>query len=1034
VSPGLSLHWKEALSLSRRQAPELYEAGATIPPGPHAEAIRFALSGLNLAAVFCIEGVPTIAFMNESNAGLDRIDHIHRVLWNQGLLSLLLVIRPDELMAYSLVRRPFKRDPNSSAKDTRLITSLSLITDALQLRHLIESTESGRFWYEHDDFFDPDQRVDKVLLENLLQSFRDMKDDLGGDAAQALLMQAMFIAYLEDRKLIKPSAFQEAAGQSYSNFEQVLQAKSTTPFEKLFGWLKTAFNGNVFHTPCSFETNGARIPTVKLEHLKILARFRRGREEMVTGQILLWGYDFQYMPIALISAVYDRFLKEEAGKKHAEGAFYTPMFLADVVVDQIWAELSEEQRASGVFYDPACGSGIFLVRLFQRLVANHCRLKNKTHATWTELVALAHRVHGGDINASAVRVAVCSLYIALLESSNPPNLLTLIKKGKLLPPLYGDTIRAEDFFATPDEGRYVAVVGNPPWKGRAGQITTAQTWAKTENLPDPAKDIAWGFIWKSLRVLAPGGFVGLLLPAMGVLHNVAPETQNARRQFVCSTRIKRIINLSDLCFQLFDDAQRPTAFAIYQATGSNAAEPYSFEYWTPKADFNLRLKRILTLARSDRIRLRSDMVALDPSVFKRRLWTRSPDEKLLQYLNTVPPMSAFIRQFKELRGQKLDRKTDWVIGQGFKPAQEERIDDPKYQRTTAPDVTKYPYLDANAFEPVVLPRIKSARWPSPVVHRAGFSEGFPGPHIIIPQGVERAIGRVRAAYTEQGLTFEHSLQAIAFPKTEATTAKLLTAVLNSSLAAWFYFHETANLGTDRAKVIQTDLLKLPFAEAKKMPDPQRAKTAAAKIVRLIDNLMEKANDTLRSQDDVLQRIDTLVYEYFGLSAQDIALIEDSFEFIIPAMQPRRSAGAQKIWNASELRHRSAYAAMLCEALQPWLLKPVSAMLTAKSGDIAVLKVALGNGQSTGAYAEAASTEFDQFLQSIAQSLPSPLPGNVQVVPDLRFVIGKDMYLVKPIQLRHWLRSAALADAEQIAAELSAAFASGHKGDARRARG
>ena len=44
------------------------------------------------------------------------------------------------------------------------------------------------------------------------------------------------------------------------------------------------------------------------------------------------------------------------------------------------------------------------------------------------------------------------------------------------------------------------------------------------------------------------------------------------------------------------------------------------------------------------------------------------------------------------------------------------------------------------------------------------------------------------------------------------------------------------------------------------------------------------------------------------------------------------------------------------------------------------------------------------------------------MPDLRFVIGSDMYLVKPMQLRHWLRSTALADAEQIAAELSAAVA------------
>ena len=44
------------------------------------------------------------------------------------------------------------------------------------------------------------------------------------------------------------------------------------------------------------------------------------------------------------------------------------------------------------------------------------------------------------------------------------------------------------------------------------------------------------------------------------------------------------------------------------------------------------------------------------------------------------------------------------------------------------------------------------------------------------------------------------------------------------------------------------------------------------------------------------------------------------------------------------------------------------------------------------------------------------------MPDLRFVIGDDLYLVKPMQLRHWLRSTALADAEQIAAELNAALA------------
>jgi hypothetical protein len=1022
----------EALSLSRRRVPEFYAAGEAVEPGPHADAIRLALTDLRLAAVFCIEGVPTIGFLNEPNATVERIDTLHRILWNQGLMSLLLVIGDDELTAYSLVRRPFRREEGATEKDPRLVTTLSLLSDALKLRELIDSTESGRFWYEHDKFFDSVQRVDNVLLDNLLQAFHEMKDDLGDEAAQALLMQAMFIAYLEDRKFIKSDVFQNASDRAYSSFEEVLKARSPAAFEALFAWLKKAFNGDVFNAPCSFELGDPPPPDVKTQHLRVLARFRHGREEMVTGQLRFFGYDFQYMPIALISAVYDRFLNEEAKKKSAEGAFYTPMFLADVVVNQVWDELTDEQRTRGVFYDPACGSGIFLVRLFQRLVGHHCRMRNKRHATWNELVAMARRLHGGDINPDAVRVAAFSLYIALLEHSNPPDLAALIEKGRLLPSLYRTTLRPQDFFTTPMGVQYDAIIGNPPWKGRAGQITTAQQWADGQHLPHPAKDIAWCFIWKGLQVVKPNGLIGLLLPAMGVLHNTSTESVDARRLFMRKARIKRIINLSDLCFQLFDGAQRPTAFALYQNRAPDGA-PYRFEYWIPKADLNLRLKRMMTLARSDRARLRSDHVEQDPSVFKRRLWTRSPDEKLLQYLHAIPALGTLVHQYKDLREGEFDRSSMWAIGQGFQPAQPELIGKPGYHTTTSTSVTRYPYLAAAAFCPLALPKIKTKPWKSKTVRRAGFSQGFIGPHILIPQGVERAVPRVRAAYTEQSLVFEDSLQAIAFPPTKRRMAKLLTGVLNSSLAAWFYFHDTANFGTERAKVHQNDLLKLPFSTPKSMPDPRQAAGAAERIIRLVDRQINHANDLLRQPGNALEEIDSLVYAYYGLDDHDIALVEDTFKYILPAMQPRRSAGLQAIWDNSRPEHRCAYATMLCDALKPWFRRSVSASLTAKSTDIAVLRLTI-NGKGQDLYSEKATAEFDEFLRQISASLPVPLPGNVQLVPDLRFVIGRDMYLVKPTQLRHWLRSTALADAEQIAAEFSAVVARGDRQEAPDARG
>lgn len=356
-----------------------------------------------------------------------------------------------------------------------------------------------------------------------------------------------------------------------------------------------------------------------------------------------------------------------------------------------------------------------------------------------------------------------------------------------------------------------------------------------------------------------------------------------------------------------------------------------------------------------------------------------------------------------------------MIGQGFQPMQQSRLENPEYPRTIAEIVTRLPYLDASQFKAVALPYVETNSWHTSAVRRAGFDAGFFGPHILIPQGVERDIGRVRAAYSAQDFVFQHSLQAITVPPGQKRKAKVLTAVLNSSLAAWFYFHDTANLGADRAKVHQGELLKLPFDDPENMPDPERALKAEKGLVALIDRELEIAKKLLVSQYDLMGAIDRLVFEYYGLDASDVAIVEDTAHHVIPAMQPRRNAGLQSIWAPASSSQRADYAAMLCGALAPHFRVPVNASLAARSTDVAVLKLTIGN--KVAPYNEDSSGEFNDFLGSIAAKLPINLPGNVQLIPDLRLVIDRDMYLVKPTALRHWLRSTALADAEQIAAEL-----------------
>src|SRR3546814_11721173 len=99
-----------------------------------------------------------------------------------------------------------------------------------------------------------------------------------------------------------------------------------------------------------------------------------------------------------------------------------------------------------------------------------------------------------------------------------------------------------------------------------------------------------------------------------------------------------------------------------------------------------------------------------------------------------------------------------------------------------------------------MPVVGTNPWPTSNVHRAGFDAGFFGPHILIPQGVERDVGRVRAAYSEQDFVFQHSLQAITVPPRQKRKANVLPTVLNRCLGAGVYFHYKAKLGAAWAKV------------------------------------------------------------------------------------------------------------------------------------------------------------------------------------------------------------------------------------------
>ena len=1004
ASQAIADDWKEALGLSARRAPEVYSDAAAVGDVPHARPIRTALSDLGADSVFCVQDMPTAVFFAAEDASPADIAPLHSSLWNQGLASVLAVVCGDEVRIYSLAAVPQERH-GGRLDDDCLIEVLHKVANAAKVRSLIQGMESGRYWQEHDDRFRPEQRVDGTLLRNLKESDRRLRQlGLAPEAAQALLMQTMFIAYLEDRGIIDSRYIKDAAGEAYSTFDDILRTGKTTAFYALFRRLNDHFNGDVFIKPCSFGDTG---PRLRRDHLPILARFRSGMVEM--GQqadqgLLFWAYNFKLIPVELISAVYDQFLS--AQDRAPSGQFHTPMHLATSVVSQVWDDprlLTKRMKERGRFLDPACGSGIFLACIFKRLCEHWRGSKGTEKIRWPRLLDFLNQLTGLDIDASAVRVAIFSLHIALLEEVTPPDIQKLMADGKILPTLWGETLQQADFFQVEETSRYDVVIGNPPW--RSGD-TEAARWCRGHGLPVPDKQTAWGFAWKAIRHLKEGGKLALLLPAMPFLHTHSKGAVAARRGLLQALRVRCIVNYADLRRQLFAKAIQPTALFIGESTRSNA--PYRFDYWVPKAAPGFAATRLFAISDADKRQLDTVWLAEDPLLFNKRLWITGPEDKLFHFLDGLPALRTTVAQFKDTsKGRNTD--LPWTIGQGFQP-------DKRGHRSDA--VAALPHFPAAAFQELA-PQLRMLE-PSggSLVRRDGFEPGFRGPRVLITQGVGR--DRLRAAYAETPFTFQHAIQAIVVPESDKDRAKILAAMLNSKLMFWFAFHATASIGSERPIVHQDQLLDLPFPAPADLPEQQRAHSAANRLVALVDESAERLNAEMLPPNllpKLLERVDHLVYDYFGLTKQEKLLVEDTVKYVAPSIQPTSSSSAP-IWWHSKKSDRRAYASVLRAGLAEWMEEgsSVNVAVIARNEDLIVVRLRLCATADRTAYEEQDLT-LGEALATVAETMDNPLPGNLHRLGNLRVYAGDDLYLVKPNRMRFWTRSAARADAEQIVVDL-----------------
>lgn len=1032
VAPSPS-DWRTEFGLAGSAPPRFFASAAELDTHstsvPQAHALRRAFERLGLDGVLCLNNSPLVYFKEVERLDPDEARELHRRFWNQGLSPVLVLIDPREVHVYSGLATP-PGEGEGLDEDGRLVTRLSRVAQAAELHQFVLAVESGELFRAYTRSFDPTRRVDRELLRNLQAAREELgrvsSSRLDPRVLDALLCRVVFTCYLFDRGVIDANYLHSAGVREAATLAEVValpKAKAVAGLYALFGRLGEDFNGDLFSDDLDAEAQ-----EVNSNHLRILSRFLSGAD-VRTGQGRFWPYDFSVIPIETISAIYEHFLKAaDEGAKKKSGAFYTPRFLAEVVLDT--ALEGVRTLLDKRFLDPACGSGIFLVGLFNRLAEEWSRKNpDADYAARAQglLAVLRDNLAGVDENPTACRIAAFSLYLALLDQLRPSHIRELQKRKKFLPRLVytaesrgaerGLTLRCGDFFELPaDESgqAFDLVVGNPPWAPISGAPAKAETWCADRGLPMAGRQLALAFVWKAPEHLKPSGKVCFVLPS-GVLFNHQDKAIAFQRAWLDRHAVEVVLNLADYQRFLFEKAEFP-ALVVRYAKGAPKSAKAAVRYWSPKTDWSVSQAEVISVAPEDRkeLAVRELLGNLKdeqaPHAWKVHYWASPRDEKLLDRLSLLPRLSENTRQPRE-RAQKR-----WVAAQGFK-LEKGGAKTEKSKRRPWPAEQLFLDATSDAIELFVIQSDCSAlEGRFPWLHRLPEAdEIFRAPHVLITHGL-------RAAYCDFDVVFRHALQGIHGPESDRDLLLFLAAYLRSPLGRYFLFHMTSSWGVSIAKVHLEELLTAPFPFPERTANPKRSREIVSRVAARVRHAMSQAAGPLVDREGLVraaqEEVNLLVYEYFDIDEQERMLVEDTNAVIIPSTRPSRASERVPTLRQSTPDVRGEYLKTLCNTLNGWAAGGpvlVSGRVFANSwSGVGAVELHHGNGASTEIVAAGETGDLLSVLDRLRKAYRKQL-GSVELLRGIKVFDRDRLYLFKPLRQRFWTRTAALNDADEIAA-------------------
>jgi len=415
----------------------------------------------------------------------------------------------------------------------------------------------------------------ELLSTNILENNKDkhLSEEELEESVQKIISRLIFVRTLEDRKYEEPILL--------SIVREKHKKGVAIALKEIFEKLNEVYDARLFAHHL--------IDDLKIDPnpLRIIIEGLYESEEQIQK------YDFAAIDADILGGIYEQYLsyvlksskkgvKLNGNTKHKkeEGIFYTPKFIVEYIIKEIFKELNNQKfdlRKLTVL-DPSCGSGSFLIKVYdnlhdkileQKVLTEGKEDDGTTALNYEEKVGIVQNsIFGVDLDPKAVEIAKLNLFLKVAEKKHL--LPTLIEKIKCGNSVINDTkIDSAHSFDWKNEfseiisnGGFDIIVGNPPYiKLHTLGKTQSDYFYETYESATKHFDIYTLFVEKALSLLNENGILGFIVPSKFLN---ADYGEGLRKIIGENKYLFKLVNFKD--FQVFEGASTYTCLLFLKKT------------------------------------------------------------------------------------------------------------------------------------------------------------------------------------------------------------------------------------------------------------------------------------------------------------------------------------------------------------------------------------------------------------------------------------------------------------------------------------